>query len=366
MFGRGTVFVKLALTIFVTYAVESHGDTIDDYFKEGVDDMKWRINGRGSKFDADVYDRFIKCFKKFNDTLLYESQLSAWKGIADYWETRDENVDYFGDPDPWFQESPFQEAYTRSNQFFRHNNLVVMEPCNYVSNIAYYHGVLKLCDYAEDWSVEPQLQYDAVKAVSLMAVGSVFMHSSFTSVGSMLDKHMIGVIAYLSYQMSMMNIPNKSVMLQGLQLEERSKNITMVLDNLTRTIRDEPVKEWGRVLDTEDYPRDYYQSFAAITVNLFAFTLPPWLSTLLLTVMAEVLLRNFHEQRKWLLNDYLPAILEALKDLQVPIGERINLSLQLAGVLLKLFYAFCYQEEHVPVPGFIGLLIMAIFFNYAF
>ena len=66
------------------------------------------------------------------------------------------------------------------------------------------------------------------------------------------------------------------------------------------------------------------------------------------------------------MNDYLPAILEAIKDIEVPVTERIKLTLQLAGVLAKLFYAFCYQEEHVPVPGFVGLLVLAILYNYAF
>ena len=74
-----------------------------------------------------------------------------------------------------------------------------MEPCNYISNIAYYHGVLKLCDYADEWSVDENMQYDAVIAMSLMATGSFFMHSSFTSVGRMMDEHMIGLVAYLSY-----------------------------------------------------------------------------------------------------------------------------------------------------------------------
>lgn len=83
--------------------------------------------------------------------------MAAWKGISDYWETRHENLDWKGDPDPWFSRSPFQETYTRSNQFFGENNFVAMEPCNYVSNIAYYHGVLKLCDYDEDWSVGPDM-----------------------------------------------------------------------------------------------------------------------------------------------------------------------------------------------------------------
>jgi hypothetical protein len=65
------------------------------------------MNGPGKKFDQEVYDRFIKCFKQFNDSLLYESQQSVWKGIADYWETRYENLNYHGEPDPWFAKRPF-------------------------------------------------------------------------------------------------------------------------------------------------------------------------------------------------------------------------------------------------------------------
>lgn len=122
--------------------------------KEVLDDMEVRMNGRGRKFDQGTYDRFLKCFNKFGDTLLYESQISAWKGISDYWETRDSNVDYKGQPDPWFQPSHFRETYYRSNQYFMENNVVIMEPCNYVSVVSYYHSVLKMCDYEEDWSVD--------------------------------------------------------------------------------------------------------------------------------------------------------------------------------------------------------------------
>lgn len=70
--------------------------------------------GHGSTFDRATYDKFLKCFNKYGDETILESQRSAWKGISDYWETRYENKNYKGEPDPWFQPSHFREAYRRS------------------------------------------------------------------------------------------------------------------------------------------------------------------------------------------------------------------------------------------------------------
>ena len=73
----------------------------------------------------------------------------------------------------------------------------------------------------------------------------------------------------------MKNMPNKSQFLEELQWEKRSNNITIVLDKLTTTFRDQPVPDWGRVLEEEDFPRDYYATLAAMTVNGFFFTVGP-------------------------------------------------------------------------------------------
>lgn len=171
-----------------------------DFFKEALDDMEVKFNGPGHTYDQGTYDKIVQCFNKFNDTLLYDSQIAAWKGIADYWDTNQENVDYNGDPDPWRKGWKFYESTTRPDEFFRENNIKVMEPCNYVSNVAYYHGVLKLCEYGDEWSIDPVLQNDAMKVLSGIAVGSAFMHASFTNVGDKMDNYMIAVMAYLAYQ----------------------------------------------------------------------------------------------------------------------------------------------------------------------
>ena len=35
----------------------------------------------------------------------------------------------------------------KSGAMFGKQNMVIYEPCNYVSNVAYYHGATRICDY---------------------------------------------------------------------------------------------------------------------------------------------------------------------------------------------------------------------------
>lgn len=43
------------------------------------------------------------------------------------------------------------EFDTGKSSAFGPDKMLAMGPCNYVSNIAYYHSVTKICDYSE-WS----------------------------------------------------------------------------------------------------------------------------------------------------------------------------------------------------------------------
>jgi hypothetical protein len=37
--------------------------------------------------------------------------------------------------------------------YFGEENMIIYEPCNYVSNLAFYHSATRICDYP-DWSVD--------------------------------------------------------------------------------------------------------------------------------------------------------------------------------------------------------------------
>lgn len=91
-------------------------------------------------------------------------------------------MDYLGRPDPWGQSSPalegdlppFDEYYNRPNVSFGRYGIMTYGKCNYVSNIAYYHSVTKMCKYP--WSVSKELQSNQKKIMATLTVGSAFMH----------------------------------------------------------------------------------------------------------------------------------------------------------------------------------------------
>lgn len=76
--------------------------------------------------------------------------------------------------------------------------MLVYEPCNTVSNAAYYRTAANLCGAASDMSRGDR---DAVvAAVAHMAFGSSFWHGSHTRLGNVADNGLIQVIAYADYQ----------------------------------------------------------------------------------------------------------------------------------------------------------------------
>lgn len=81
----------------------------------------------------------------------------------DYFDTNGTNKDAYGEPDHWGGCTEFsadlrctRPPYMRntSHPFAGMNgkNITIEEPCNYVSNIAFYHSATRICDYP-DWKM---------------------------------------------------------------------------------------------------------------------------------------------------------------------------------------------------------------------
>lgn len=131
-------------------------------------------------------------------------------------------------------------------------------------------------------------------------------------------------------------------------------NSTQVVKNLTDTIATKSVPEWGRIMDQGDFPHDYFTNFGAITCNIVAFIFPGFITTPLIKIIADIFLpaQTPIEERKWLTDEYLPEIVRATRGNRIPIKYRLDLWVKLVGVLIKLVYAFAFQEQYLPIPGF--------------
>lgn len=105
----------------------------------------------GQNFDPDFLRKLETCFNKYDDNILAESQNNAWKGLMDYWENNGKET-YDGKRDVWDILNPGRDGrwqkYTRREPgVFGNKGMVVHEPCNYVSNVAFYHATVELCEH---------------------------------------------------------------------------------------------------------------------------------------------------------------------------------------------------------------------------
>jgi len=107
-------------------------------------------------------------------------------------------------------------------------------------------------------------------------------------------------------------------------------------------------------MDNGDYPKDYFTNFGAIVCNFACFVFPGSIATPLVGFLANVLLPAEVPvaEKKWLTDEYLPEIVNATKGNEIPLKERLDLVVILIGVCTKLVFAFSYQEQFLPVPGF--------------
>jgi hypothetical protein len=168
---------------------------------------------------------------KYDDDLLPSSQDNAWKGMLDYFNSNGTSHDYMNQTDYWGGCTP-DTPNTRCDvgdykedtvSYFGEEKMIIYEPCNYASNVAYYHSATRICDYP-DWSVDDDQIKGQKRAFATLAMGSAMWHGSHTYVGYSFDNNMIAVISYLAHQSSVVGLPSNSSVLHELSPTPRSKS----------------------------------------------------------------------------------------------------------------------------------------------
>jgi len=117
--------------------------------------------------------------------------------------------------------------------------MIVYEPCNYASNVAYYHAATRICDYP-DFTIDAANQNALKKAFATLAMGSAFWHGSHTYDGYSFDNNMIAVISYVAHQASVSYLPYSSILTE-LSPKKRTKSGIQVTDDLVDMFSKKPV-----------------------------------------------------------------------------------------------------------------------------
>ena len=131
--------IAILLLVVLSCNVECQpidGDVEDTAMLQILDAMQQLMTG-GQEYDREYYQELRTCLDVF-DPNLRESQDNAWQGFINYWLTGGA-ID-----DPWGESGTVYLEQNATNSEFL--NMTIYEPCNYASNVAYYHDVTEFCN----------------------------------------------------------------------------------------------------------------------------------------------------------------------------------------------------------------------------
>eukprot|EP00462_Mataza_sp_D1_P019372 CAMPEP_0175127334 /NCGR_PEP_ID=MMETSP0087-20121206/4333_1 /TAXON_ID=136419 /ORGANISM="Unknown Unknown, Strain D1" /LENGTH=415 /DNA_ID=CAMNT_0016409309 /DNA_START=128 /DNA_END=1375 /DNA_ORIENTATION=- len=304
------------------------------------------------KYDSDLYSKLVKCMSS-QDIQLQASQEAAWSGFLQYFEQNGTADDRWGS----CTNVSICNHYMENNATALPGDVpaTIYEPCNYVSNVAYYRVVPQLCDHT-GWTMEQADVRALIQGFSALAFGSSFWHGSHTWLGNQADNRFIDVISFVSYQAAVASLPCNSTdascdIIKGLNATKSRRSSVISTQKLSDMLRTTNVNTWLKQMTyVLDMPQ-YFLTFSAIICNLLNLLLPPELVDELVSALAKAF--NLPPQDyDFITTTYLPTLRRATEYIKLNKAQELSLALAGTGTVTKLMYAFLWQENVFPWPLF--------------
>jgi len=223
------------------------------------------------KYPEDKWTAITACMATAGDTLYPTASDAAWDGWTSF------GISGGTPEDPWTDHNPscgFNENDPR-NLTFRGHQFPIIEPCNTVSNLAYYRILPDLCNVRHNLTMSDEYANALINGFATLGMGSSFMHGSRTHLGGTFDNVPIAVIAYQYQQLmtdSLKNSVNSSV-LHEISPTPRAYDGRVLANKLITIPLDFEIPDWNEALQELDVP-DYFFTFACIIVNGLTLILP--------------------------------------------------------------------------------------------
>lgn len=325
-------------------------DDMSDYFGE-------------ERQSAEFKERMRQCMIKWEDDDLPEGMDAYWKGAVDYFNAHPAEDDWvdcdehptdthcvFSDQTPWqmrWLEFAKAKGFARFGEGTGREYLS-FEKCNEVSNQAYARAAMQVCDYP-DWNVDTTWRRALKRALFGLQFGSTGMHMTHTEWGQTFDDDLMAVVTYVGYQglVSQLNITDPQVLSLSYDPQMDAREAA---DKIAFLAVEHPdARTWNETVTAlhPQFPYEYYKTFAGNAILVMAFVLPafilePFAKFLLNVLMADP---SMHDAQIWARDQYLPAILNTISpNFHIGLGNKIKLIRRFIGALIKVGYAFLWQE----------------------
>ena len=170
-----------------------------------LDAMTALMTGEG-EFDRTFLSSLSTCMNSISPDLVPLSD-GAWRGLVEYHATDGAGNDTWGS---CLDTGHCHKYHEQNLTVQEYHDIGIYEPCNYASNMAYYHVVTSICLY-QDWSLPSSYTTAMAQSFTALTVGSAFWHGSHTLLGNIADNRFIDVIAYIGHQAMLENLVVSSI-----------------------------------------------------------------------------------------------------------------------------------------------------------
>ena len=226
--------------------------------------MQQLMTGSSEYFDAPFLNALKDCFDK-TEPDLRDANNRAWQGLVDYFDNNGYGSDPWGSRNgSWYEYDPRVQNF---------HNMTIYEPCNYASNMAYYHDATEMCHNEDKFSMTRDSYVAIIQSFSFMAFASSVMHGSNTRLGE-IDGHNIGVLLYAIHQAHIENL--RALGASSIITDLKSTNRALTGVEMARSMSDMfltmPVSQWRSHFKAMDRP-PYDLTFASIIVSVLSLTL---------------------------------------------------------------------------------------------
>ena len=190
--------LKLIAIAFLKTTEGSVAYPLPSRMTQMLDDMQHYYDGPDSRYNRKFLTKLKQCFLEFDDDTLLPSQEIAWDKIHGYWLSNGSEHNSMGRRDIWDDgrgEKHDPRIMRRTPGYFGDDKMLIYQPCNYVSNMAFYHSVTRICDYGDSWNFDTEYVRALKRSFAELAMGSAFKHGSDTGAGGKFDTMMISVVS---------------------------------------------------------------------------------------------------------------------------------------------------------------------------
>ena len=310
-------------------------------------------------YNKNQMEEFFNGFNRTDPNLL-NAVNSQWAKLRDY-------AALGGTPesDEWGQDCnqpPRGELWMEKNcTVQQYGNMSIWEPCNYASNLAYYHSFLETCSKNHNWSFPIKSKNAICKTFALLGFASSFFHATQTDNGGIVDVRVIDMIFFVAYQETVSFLKtSKQSIVKELSVEKRNQPAVEIIDDMMNMFVDKPISKWGSILTNYDYP-NINIGIAALVGVIISLIMPLHPKEGELIMNSTLSIMNLFEHRinstdvKFYEEEFIPAIIDSTADMRkvLPTMEVKTLFKNSVGVMIKFVFAILYQEQTIQNEDFL-------------